>query len=401
MPSLKEHLMILQPTQSQLQALVYPYLANLWGYYPLGFVIGYASPDFPGFGKIFYAGRLVNQYEQPLPLNGSTSIPIASSTKTFTASLYADCVGRGSIPATATLGNYYGNGHTPIKPQLTDIPLLSLGNYTSGLPADDIPPIEDQPVPLPIPYSALDMFEFLYDLSRLPVGTPAQTYAYSNLGFSLLAETISVALGGTTSFAQLLQTDILQPLQMTNTQMFFDTPGYLLPLGFSSQTGAAYTIPATGPQYPAYNGAGGLVSTPNDMMKWLQFNMNLLKTPLTRILPATQNPTTKVMAPQVYNSKLGLGWFVSDVGDGLTTLWKDGMVMGFNTYVSFLQSPRPGTIPSKAGVFVLTNSDGPAVYEIANDLLRLMVGQRPLLNKKAYPKRVKRGLAAVPPGHLG
>ena len=167
-------------------------------------------------------------------------------------------------------------------------------------------------------------------------------------------------------------------------------PGHELPLGLSSQTGDAVIVPSTGPQFPAYNGAGGLVSTPADMMKWLKFNMNLIESPLQRLLPALQTPSTPVIAEEVFNSQLGIGWYLSHV-DGLSTAWKDGVVMGFNSYVTFIRSAEPGKIPSAAGVFVLTNSDGPAIYEIANDLLFIMTRGYPSFNKWSYPRRSRPG----------
>jgi hypothetical protein len=56
-------------------------------------------------------------------------------------------------------------------------------------------------------------------------------------------------------------------------------------------------------------------------------------------------------------------------------VWKDGGITGCSTFVSFLQSPAPGTTPSQAGVFVLTNdsltSDG---QQVAYNVLRFMNG---------------------------
>ena len=48
-------------------------------------------------------------------------------------------------------------------------------------------------------------------------------------------------------------------------------------------------------------------------------------------------------------------------------------------------SSNPGTTPSQAGVFVLTNSNGPAVYNIGYDLLFIMSGFEPPEDKSVYP----------------
>jgi hypothetical protein len=79
----------------------------------------------------------------------------------------------------------------------------------------------------------------------------------------------------------------------------------------------------------------------------------------------------------------------------VTSRWSAPCQSGFNSYIAFLPSPKPGAVASKAGVFVFANADGitetqtndhtEVVSTIANDLPLIMQGQPPLVDKSVYP----------------
>jgi CubicO group peptidase (beta-lactamase class C family) len=110
------------------------------------------------------------------------------------------------------------------------------------------------------------------------------------------------------------------------TQPYTTAAEARLPRGFDAQGEPA----APGSLYfPAYYGAGGLVSTPNDMMTWLQFNMGIIQQPqLDDVLSVTQSPQAAGVSGLSASTVPGLGWFVSDLesnsGSKLTVLQKDG-----------------------------------------------------------------------------
>lgn len=122
------------------------------------------------------------------------------------------------------------------------------------------------------------------------------------------------------------------------------------------------------------------MSTPNDMMKWLQFNMGITaNSTLTPLLPALQRPSTNVTTK--HGGQLGLGWFLKAVptinGPTLNIVWKDGGLAGYHSFITFLASEQPGTNPSGAGVLVLTNSPA-QVDEIGLVVLCLLCGDVPV-----------------------
>ena len=175
-----------------------------------------------------------------------------------------------------------------------------------------------------------------------------------------MAQIAPLFSSGLPDFASLMSEIVFDPLGMHDTFFFddlsideFRSGLHLLYLtGVESRSRLAWTN--------AYDGAGGVVSTPNDMMTWLRFNMGRVDTKKTKalhaLLPELQKPATPVKTPAGY--KLGLGWFLTPgMGNHFIpsgAVWKDGEIRGTNTYITFL--PWVGTdAPSEAGVFVLTN----------------------------------------------
>ncbi|MGV2978640.1 serine hydrolase domain-containing protein [Camelimonas sp. ID_303_24] len=375
---------IVAPTQDQLTGLVQSYLTSQ----PtgLGFVIGYAAE---GFSNIFFAGNLANQAGQSLALNGGTPFELASVSKTFTATLYALQM-QAQSNQNLTLGDFA----LGIGAQFSDIPITSLMTYSSGLPQDNQTDAYDSPSYLPMPYGVPGMLGYLAATSMTPK-PPNERYTYSNLGFGLMGGALSPLLAGNgQNFQQLMTGNVFSPLDIY--AIFFDNIRLnRLPLGYE-YSGASCSPAQPGWElFPAYNGAGGVVATPNDMMQWLKFNMGLITNDtLTPLLPSLQSPATTVKTP--WGDNLGLGWFLtpSDIAD-FPTVWKDGALQGFNSYIALLPSDAPGQQASAAGCFVLTNSGGlyggvnndtEICAAIANDVLYYMQGMTPPADKVSYPR---------------
>ena len=361
---------ITPPTEQQVQDVVAPYLAS-----NVGFAIGVASPQFtPSTGIFFFEGNLLNYKQQSMALDHGTYFEIASNTKIFTAALLTYYSLNDSNLLDANVVDYRPPGKPTLPSSLGGITLLELANYTSGLPQDNSDP-NDQPKVMPQPYNALSMYSFLHD-DNVTVSGTGTTYAYSNLGFSLLAWTIPAAVEPEASFRELLREIITAPLEMNNSRVFADVPVTKLPLGINS----GQKVRSGWAEFPAYFGAGGIVSTPHDMMTWLKFNMGMLsESSLNGILEPMQTPSTTVKTG--FGEQLGIGWFITSIpaecqGEltSLPVIWKDGGLGGFSSFVTFLQSDTPGSSPSEAGVFVLTNSSCPEVGHIAFQILRIMNG---------------------------
>jgi D-alanyl-D-alanine-carboxypeptidase/D-alanyl-D-alanine-endopeptidase len=389
---------IIEPTTDQLQSLVEPYLKTQPS--GLGFAIGYASPQFSNNGGLFFAGNIQNQFGNDLTLDANTPFEIASISKTFTATLYALLIR--SKSSTLTLGDFIApNGPLKISSSLAKIPLDGLVNYTSGLPQDNDNGTVDSPPYWPQPYSEQGLLSFL-DAAPPQVSPPNQNYTYSNLAFAIMGAILgskgNVDPPKIRFFEGLVYEKIFQPLSMQSS--FFDKASLAsLPLGYTydyTSTPPYWTTSPGWPFFPAYFGAGGIVASPNDMWQWLLFNMGITTNEtLSPLLPELQTPSTNVTWG---GTKLGLGWFINepDSSTGAAgSVWKDGGLDGFNSYIAFLPSTNPGTVASDAGVFVLVNGSGitgdhtnngtEVAMVIANDLLYIMQGLTVPEDKSIYP----------------
>jgi serine-type D-Ala-D-Ala carboxypeptidase/endopeptidase len=374
---------ITQPTEEQLYGLVESYLDEQP--HGLAITIGYATGtnEFPAAAYVF--GSAYDQYYHNLNLGATTPFELGSLSKTFTATLSA-FLGQKYNPSweTQTIGEYNVN----VGSQFHPIPLRDLANYTSGLPTDNgTVKVVTLPELLPTPYTPAAMLGYLKGVGT---GTWKPTdigkaYTYSNLAVSILAQLIPQFDASTSSqdFTKLMAEWVFAPLGMINSGYFGDVFLDKLPLGYSYANPTTYSPTSPGHDvFPAYYGGGGVVSTPNDMLAWLQFNMGMLDPTvpaLGRVLKKTQTPSTKVVRPGT-DITMGLGWFLSEPKSGSGTVFKDGGLAGCDTYLVFVDWIETSS-PSPAGVFVLINADGltgaggdPLSQSIAASVLSMMLG---------------------------
>jgi D-alanyl-D-alanine-carboxypeptidase/D-alanyl-D-alanine-endopeptidase len=372
-----------EPNDDLLEKMVAPYLqAQPRG---LGFAIGYASPSFANNGRVRVFGNVQNQFGADLSLSSKTPFAIASIAKTFTATLYARLI-RSATPD-QTLADYISPKGPFTNEKLARITLDSLVNYTSGLPRDPTatPPFRPQP------YSLQGMVTFLNASPPNP-SPPNESYTYSNLAFALMSAII--ASDGTAEipaihpFTRKMREHVFRPLGL-NATFFNQISLGELPLGFHHQPESrGYWPKAPGhPLFPAYFAAGGVIATPDDLFKWLLFNMGITRdAELTPLLPALHRPSTKVTTSDPASTddwyELGLGWFINPERPGSSaSILKDGGMDGFASYIGFLPSSDPGNVASQAGAFVLVNADGimkddkDVALVITNDLLLHMQGK--------------------------
>ncbi|MEM8956237.1 MAG: serine hydrolase domain-containing protein, partial [Pseudomonadota bacterium] len=207
-------------------------------------------------------------------------------------------------------------------------------------------------------------------------------YLYSNLGFALLAQT--VATSQSEDFHTLLRQTILSELDMHHTVIvrLLGPRMSRLPMGYDLATGSPVPVKTAGASgFPAMGGAGAIVSTPKDMMRWLRWNMGLrAEDPLNDLLPALQTPSTRTTTgPGGKGSELGLSWFIAKQSPprspAYDLVWKDGLIPGFSSFICLSSSESPGKTPSDYGCFVLTNSEknGPnALYLLCTELMEIM-----------------------------
>jgi serine-type D-Ala-D-Ala carboxypeptidase/endopeptidase len=347
----------------QVAAIIQPQLDQYQGA-SVGVVVGIVMPGASGAitTGIYYFGNVVDENNNPIPLNGTTEFEIGSVTKTFTATMLAAL-----IQGRPWLLNLPINRIFPQTPRFQGQPVTirDLADYTSGLPdtnrGEGSASCTFSGGTIATCYDFASLFQNLSNptLSALQF-VPGSAYLYSDLAVALLALAEPTLAGSTSSeplqllreWETMLDSMVLEPLRMGSTHAF--SPAYdpaLLPQGYKlNASGQIVQALNHNTSWPAFIGAGGIVSTPDDMMSYLEYNLGLLNIPQKALLPALHTPATTVTTGT--GVQLALGWFIGTLrGSNIQLISKDGGVPGFSTQVDF--APSTGT-----GVFVLTNTMG-------------------------------------------
>ena len=323
-----------QDLKARIDAIAQPYLKHV-----KGMVIGVI----PGEGK----PPLVIGYGANKP-DGSTVYEIGSISKVFTGVLLACLVQEGKVKLDTPVQDLLPKGVRVPGP----ITLKHLTTHTSGLPRL---PTNIAPKDIANPYADYtfaQMYDFLStaELNR-PVGTK---YAYSNLGAGLLGHALARKAGK--SYEELLRHYIAQPLEMTSTRIVLtdDMKKRLAP------PHNARLLPAKNWDLPAFNGAGGIRSTVNDMLRFLDANLKWGMKPLQLAMANARKVHHQPKNKQAH--ALGLGWHVSPE----KTRWHNGQTGGYHSLCAI-------HLESHAAIVVLGNTAVPAVEQFGAVVMKLLV----------------------------
>jgi D-alanyl-D-alanine-carboxypeptidase/D-alanyl-D-alanine-endopeptidase len=273
--------------------------------------------------------------------DGNSLFRLNSVAKVFATEVMASLAADGRIRLTDTLQRHAG-GMAVQQVGPRPITLLNLATYSAGMPRE----IGDAPVDR-APRTWPTRSERWHWLASNPLRwAPGTVAAYSNVGFDLLADAMEEATGQ--SYPALLRDRVTAPAGMTDTTVA-PTEEQCARLMVGTGLGGAGPCVDTA----ATAGSGGLYSTGNDMLRWLQRNMRdpegvlALSHAVYRQRQAI--PTAIGFDEAAPMSGLGLGWVISEAAGARPLLVaKSGAGVGFMSYVAF----APGR---DVGVFVVMN----------------------------------------------
>ena len=273
--------------------------------------------------------------------DGRSLFRLNSVSKVFATEVLASLAAEGGIRLTDKLERHAGGipvqqvGPRPIT-------LLDLATYSAGMPREigDAPP-DRAPRTWPTRSERWDW------LSGNPLRwAPGTVAAYSNVSFDLLADAMESASGQ--PYAALLRDRVVAPAGMTDTIVAPSEEQCTRLMIGTGLGGAGPCVDTT-----ATAGSGGLYSTGNDMLRWLQHNMRdpegtlALSHAIYRQRQAM--PIATGFDEGAPMSGLGMGWVISDAaGTRPLLVAKSGAGVGFMSYVAF----APGR---DVGVFVVIN----------------------------------------------
>jgi D-alanyl-D-alanine-carboxypeptidase/D-alanyl-D-alanine-endopeptidase len=298
---------------------------------------------------------------------GDTMMRIGSITKAFTGLTLAHLVADGKVRLTDPVDKHLDwNVDVPSKDG-KQIRLIDLATHASGLSREiDAPkgPPED-------PYAFHTKESFIANLKGHPLMfAPGTGIYYSNFAFDVLSSALAGAAGK--PYDEFLSKRVLEPIGLSATT-FHPTAGQRRNLmqghGFKGEP-----LPDIKTS-PGTYGSGGLLSTPNDMLRLLAWNLDRFgeEGAEARALSHAANLFRDNLDPAYgmdesgHMDAIALGWVVMyPQGDRPLILQKAGGMQGIFAYAAF--APMRGV-----GVFVAINQyDFPlamGMAETANELI--------------------------------
>ena len=180
---------------------------------------------------------------------------------------------------------------------------------------------------------------------------PGDSYSYSNIGYGILGLTISRA--AQEPFMRLVEEQVFVPLGMTSSTFIIDdrlaprlSAGYA-PRRDGTVNAEQPALEHAGRGYKVPN--GGVYSTVGDLCKFIA---GMTGSTITEYLSsATRTEVLRNQTSEGDRSKYGLGFSLSDLGNGVTARGHGGSVSGYNAHIIF--DPE-----SKIGVAILRNYSG-------------------------------------------
>jgi len=296
---------------------------------------------------IYRKGFGLANMELPVLLSPTIKMRIGSTSKHFTSLAYMLLCEDGLAALDDSLSKYLHG----VPPVMRNITIRQLMGHISGI--RDVVEINrlfngtDRPTSIS---TMLSLYETITDLDA----PPGVSWNYTNAGYLILG----VVLEGVTKerLETILRDRIFVPIGMNDTQLRrFDTD-------FVANSATLHTPSVNGGYEKSYMGAeaagySGIVSTVDDMLKWLAH--------MDRPIVGTAATWEIMKQPHVLKNGTSTGYglgLITDSYRGVETLSHAGAVMGGNSQM--LKVPSAGL-----DIVVLVNRHDVSAMEIANKII--------------------------------
>jgi CubicO group peptidase (beta-lactamase class C family) len=297
---------------------------------------------------------------QQRPLTPQTPVALGSVTKPVTATAIMQLVEAGAVELDAPVTRYLP-WFTLDDPRSAGITVRQILSHTAGIPASASLDGNQAPDDLDRRVHALEWLKL--------TSAPGERFEYANDGFNTAGLIVQVVSG--MAYEQYVGEKILAPLGMTRSTFEPARAAELgLAQGYVKRKGELLPQPTR--LTKAYNPSGMLVSTAEDMSRFLAMLANGGQLDGTRIVSA--DSLAQMWTPAAHVADIldyGLGWFLSQQ-EGQRAVLHTGEILTMGSMVILLPD-------RKLGVAVLSNLDVDGKDEIAEGIARLAIGLDPIL----------------------
>ena len=294
-----------------------------------------------------------------------TIFDLASCSKSFTALAVLTLWHDSAIDLDSPVTTYLPEFHLHAEGVSREITVRELLVQTSGIPGTFAEPLAF--------HSGSDaMKQLVAAMSRIQaINTPGTSFEYSNLNYSLLGALVERVTGR--PFEDYVQERVFAPLRMDNSTLRPEiaagkdrADGHQLLLG--------KVVTRNIPIYRSMIPAGWIMSSAEDMGRWLIANLNagmvdnaqVVPPELIRLMQTTASTFTKDGREAGY----GMGWFTGTTDDGSPVLWHGGDTPNFLSEMILLPE-------QKLGVIMLANGQTtPDAHHIAIDIAGMVLGTK-------------------------
>jgi CubicO group peptidase (beta-lactamase class C family) len=335
--------------------------------------------------KVVWAGGFgVSDDENNTPATADTLYRVDSVSKLFTAVEIMRLAGEGRVRLDNPIRDYLPGFSIHSRFNLAkEITIRSLLAHHSGMPADYHQGmwIENHE----------NLAQLVGDLKQDYLVAPPQTfYKYSDLDYSLLGRIIEIK--ARQPFSEAMRENLLGPLGM-DSSTFDVNPAVQKKLAKGYNQGRE-----TPPLYLRDTPAGGMVSSANDMARFIQFLFTRKPSLLRQKTMDSMMEEQYAGLPLDFGHHMGLGWMLNGLGmeDSKTLAWHDGDYGPYFCRVALLTK-------EKLGVVVLSNTMESHVMgrEVALRALKLMRESKFAIPAELdKPKVVMPQLIKVPDGKM-
>jgi CubicO group peptidase (beta-lactamase class C family) len=296
--------------------------------------------------------------ERRIEATPHTPYPIASITKTMTATGIMLLAERGSLDIHQPVHNYVAPLElTAYRGSAGDVTIKHLLNHTAGLAMhfnyfyedeDDVPPGVEE---------VIKRYGFL-------IHAPGEVFQYANLGYALLGHSISNISG--TGYEQFLGMEVFEQLGMHHTWVGGHADG---PVPAATKYDSdLQTIPQALP-YATPAGAG--FSSAYDLVRFGMFHLGdhlkdqkqILSDVAIEAMQSDRDGTAKYLDDTFY----GFGWFFRESEGGYKVCWHEGGMGGARTILKL--------VPSEdiAVVALLNGWNDPLPGRLAKEMLAVLL----------------------------
>lgn len=344
----------------------------------------------PGFsiavvddGKTIYAeGFGLRDTRENLPATPDTLYGIGSITKSFVAIAIMQLVEEGKIRLDDPVSE-----HIPFELGLPDDPITihHLLTHSLGVPSLATSTVAisrglgmDTGVPLG---SSADFYRLVNGATDEVVARPGERFFYHNAAWRMLGAIIQEKSG--VPFHRYLKERVIDPLGMERTTLsltaFLSDPDHILPhLKVGDEVEASrfpYPNPDDNPDFSFITAAGGIVSSANEMTRYLNAHIEKGRTGGGRLASEEsfeQMQRIHIHRPDGYYGEYGYGYGLGITPDffGHELIGHGGSIAVSTAYMAFV--PDLG-----AGVVMMGNSSGMSYATIAESVFAILMGKDP------------------------